>query len=240
MRDPVRRMIPRTILVLLVVAGSSFAALAVDGVIEINQTRALAGDVTPGDFGGFPVWITQPGSYRLTGDLIPPPGIDGINIQSDNVTLDLNGFGVFGSGEVGANDGIIFTDPNVEIRNGSVRGFLRHGIFGAGIGSTHARVIDVRAYNNQIGGIYLEAEGSLVDRCSTFDNGWYGIRATGNGSLVTNSVAQGNTLEGMFLGSRTGYRSCTLVDNNGGNFNPQVSSGRELGENVCGNDLVCP
>ena len=240
MRDPRRRMFPRTMLVLLVAAGSSVAALAVDGVIEINQARALAGDVTPGDFGGFPVWITQSGSYRLTGDLIPPSGIDGINIFADNVTLDLNGFGVLGSGEVGVNDGISLSDPNVEIRNGSVRGFLRHGIFGVGAGSTHARVIDVRAYNNQLGGIWLEGEASLVDRCSTFDNGWYGIRASGNGSLVTNSVAQGNTLEGMFLGPRTGYRSCTLVDNNGSNFNPQVSSGRELGENVCGSDLVCP
>jgi hypothetical protein len=237
MNETIRR---ASMLVLLVAASSSVAVLAVDGVIEINHSRALAGDVTPGDLAGFPVWITQSGSYRLTSDLIPPPGIDGISITAADVTLDLNGFGVLGSGEVGLNDGIIFHDPNVEVRNGSVRGFLRHGIFGVGVGSTHARVIDIRAYNNQIGGLWLEGEASLVDRCTTFDNGWYGIRASGNGSLVTNSVAQGNTLEGMSLGPRTGYRSCTLVDNNGGNLNAQVSSGRELGANVCGSDLVCP
>jgi len=46
--------------------------LAVDGVIPINQVRALAGNTTPGDAPGFPVTISQPGSYRLTGNLTVP------------------------------------------------------------------------------------------------------------------------------------------------------------------------
>ena len=37
---------------------------AVDGVILIDQTKALAGNVTPGDTPGFPVTISLPGSYR--------------------------------------------------------------------------------------------------------------------------------------------------------------------------------
>ena len=57
--------------------------------------------------------------------------------------------------------------------------------------------------------------------------------------MVTNSIAQGNTLQGLFLG--TGYRSNTLVNNNGGNINPQVAGGGfELGTNVCGFNTVCP
>jgi hypothetical protein len=48
---------------------------AVDGVIEINQSRALAGGVTPGDAPGFPVTISARGSYRLTGNLdLTAPG----------------------------------------------------------------------------------------------------------------------------------------------------------------------
>ena len=43
-------------------------AFAADGVIEINQARAKAGGVTPGDTPLFPVTISQPGSYRLTGN----------------------------------------------------------------------------------------------------------------------------------------------------------------------------
>ena len=42
---------------------------AVDGVIEINQAKALAGGVTPSDTPGFPVSIDTAGSYRLTGNL---------------------------------------------------------------------------------------------------------------------------------------------------------------------------
>jgi hypothetical protein len=50
-------------------------AFARGGIVEINQEIALAGGVT-GDFlsdtPGFPVVLTQPGAYRLTGDLVVP------------------------------------------------------------------------------------------------------------------------------------------------------------------------
>jgi len=42
---------------------------AVDGVTEVNQTRAVAGGVTSDDTPGFPVTLNHPGSYRLTGNL---------------------------------------------------------------------------------------------------------------------------------------------------------------------------
>ena len=45
---------------------------AVDGLIEINHAKALAGGVSPGDLGGYPVTIDAPGSYILTGDLNAP------------------------------------------------------------------------------------------------------------------------------------------------------------------------
>ncbi len=73
-------------------------AFAVDGVIEINQARATAGSVTAGDTPGFPVSINATGSYRLTGDLNVPAGLDGIDVNSDDVTLDLNGFNIVGGG----------------------------------------------------------------------------------------------------------------------------------------------
>ena len=44
-------------------------AFAVDGVFEINQVKAEAGGVSPGDTAGFPVHLNQEGSYRLTGDI---------------------------------------------------------------------------------------------------------------------------------------------------------------------------
>ena len=42
----------------------------------------------------FPVTISEPGSYRLTGNLKPAAGpVDIIEITTGEVVLDLNGFG---------------------------------------------------------------------------------------------------------------------------------------------------
>src|SRR5438477_1054895 len=72
-------------------------AFAVDGVLLIDQNRALAGNVTPGDTPGFPVTISQSGSYRLSGSLtVPDMNTTAIQITADNVTLDLNGFSIIG------------------------------------------------------------------------------------------------------------------------------------------------
>ena len=86
-----------------VVAGLYLAAAghAVDGVIEINQAKALAGDVTPGDAPGFPVSLTVGGSYRLTSDLtVADENAHGIvlspGVGPDEFDIDLNGFTVAG------------------------------------------------------------------------------------------------------------------------------------------------
>ena len=71
-------------------------ALASDGVIEINQAKALAGGVTAGDTATFPVTISEPGSYILTSDLMTSGPM--IDITVGNVTLDLNGFTLSNSG----------------------------------------------------------------------------------------------------------------------------------------------
>ena len=71
-------------------------ALGVDGAIEINQARAIIGGVSGGDSPGLPVSITEPGNYRLTGNLDVDEATTAVSINSDNVTLDLNGFSIIG------------------------------------------------------------------------------------------------------------------------------------------------
>ena len=220
--------------------GLSIPALAVDGVVEINQRRAEAGDVTPGDSPGFPVFINDPGSYRLTSDLVAPSGIGAISIKTDHVTLDLNGFSVLGGGEVGSANGVSFgAQDNVEVRNGTVRGFLGHGVFGSSF-SLHARVINVRSSDNVMTGIELQGPGSLVEGCEAMGNGGRGIKVS-NGSLIINSIARDNGAEGLALATDGGYRSNVVTNNNGGNLFPQVGgTGEELGPNYCGTNTVCP
>lgn len=113
-------------------AMAAVPASAVDGVTLIDQNKALAGNVTPGDLAGFPVTLTRPGSYRLSGNLTAPAGAHGILIASPGVTLDLNGFtlsseGLGGGFPYGVTDGSTIgnpiNQPRAEIRNGHIAGF---------------------------------------------------------------------------------------------------------------------
>ena len=84
-------------IVTALVALTPTVASAVDGIILIDQNKAMTGNVTPGDAPGFPVSITQPGSYRLTTNLIvADPNTNGIEISANHVTIDLNGFAIIG------------------------------------------------------------------------------------------------------------------------------------------------
>ncbi|MEM7206177.1 MAG: hypothetical protein AAF628_38345, partial [Planctomycetota bacterium] len=72
-------------------------AAAVDGVIEINQAGALQGIGVGTDTAGFPVTLSESGSYRLTGNLEPTgAATDVIEVTADDVWIDLNGFSIRG------------------------------------------------------------------------------------------------------------------------------------------------
>lgn len=114
----------RKFILALILAGLPGSAFAVDGVVLIDQNRALAGSVTAGDTPGFPISITQPGSYRLSGNLTAPANTSAINITANNVALDLNGFTVTANivdvGIFGLVNTILIGGTDVSIKNGSV------------------------------------------------------------------------------------------------------------------------
>ena len=113
----------------VVVSALAAPAGASDGVIEINQARAMAGGITPDDFGGFPVTISASGSFRLTSDLTVAANFGAIYVTASDVTIDLNGFTIYGGGGSIA-DGISIPGvQNIEIKNGTIRGFSRNSIF---------------------------------------------------------------------------------------------------------------
>jgi hypothetical protein len=175
-------------------------ARPVDGVIEINQARALAGGVTPADAPGFPVVIAQPGSYRLTGNLDVsgspnPENATAIAITSHFVTLDLNGFSIVGpsvcSGSpvsscapTGTGVGISAHANQIRISNGVVRGFGSSGIW-----ADNATVERVQVFGNGAFGIWLTGGGS-VSKCTAIGNLYHGI--TGEAVLVDSSRALDN------------------------------------------------
>jgi len=177
----------------------------------------------------------------------PYQGPTMVNRYNMYPSADLNGFTILGAGPgSGFADGIFIFGNNVEVRSGTVRDFGRHGIFSRNAGKCFdctdaegVRIVDVRAIGNLFNGIRLESQGGLVEGCSAHTNGNAGINAQGNGTLVKNSVARNNKTYGIIGGSNSGYRSNVLTANNGGDLNPQVLGGVNLGENLCGT-AVCP
>lgn len=119
----------RIILALVFFCGIPTCLFAVDGQVLINQATVNAA-------GGFPYKITQPGSYKLSGNLtlatsLTPNyfGMDvGIVIAANNVTLDLGGFSITVNDTFGTQLGHPFygiaesgSFTQVTIQNGMVR-----------------------------------------------------------------------------------------------------------------------
>ena len=102
------------ILALALIPGHAFG---VDGVVLINQSTVMAA-------GGFPYVISQPGSYKLSGNLVVDAGKNGIEISVSNVFFDLNGFdiscgGATGSHRVACISGIAAVH-DISIQNGTI------------------------------------------------------------------------------------------------------------------------
>ena len=190
-------------------SGSSSAS---SGAVLIDQARVEAGGVTPGDAPGFPLTLSQPGSYRLTSNLLVGDLATGaVLITSPDVTLDLSGFEIRGQNEclgagaalnctsmtLGANaprpSGIAvqFAVPmsgSVALENGSVRGFAGHGVSN-GTGPHHT---------------------FTAHRLRVSHNGWSGMQGA---AAATDSVFDRNLGIGIYA-SRGVVRN--VVSNNRG------------------------
>lgn len=203
-------------------------AQAVDGVREINQTQALAGGVTPGDTPGFPVTLSEPGSYRLTSPLVvSSSAADGIQISSDDITIDLNGFAITGpvactgsgtSVSCGAGSGIGIKRDSLEVgtvvHDGTVSGFGGGGIvvgaLNPGFGSEN-RIEDVRVVRNGGDGVQGGLE-TIVARVQAIGNDGDGIDLSRRGRVL-DSVATGNAANGIVVSAAGVVSGCTASEN---------------------------
>ena len=75
-----------------------------------------------------PFTISESGSYVLTSNQVGSSGVDGIVIDADDVTLDLNGFALIGVPD--SLDGIRISGihSNITLKNGTVSGWDGNGI----------------------------------------------------------------------------------------------------------------
>ena len=202
---------------------------ATDGVLEINHVCASSSGCFPGDTAGYPVTINarRGGSYRLTSDLLVP-GLDtnGIVVDANDVTIDLNGFTVIRAscyGETedctpasGNGHGVTRTSIDtlgMSVRNGSVVGMAGSGIV---VGS-QAEVANVRVRWNRIHGIQT-GFGSIVRGNVARQNGSRGITAF-SGSTVTGNSASNNGSDGILISGGSTATNNTSYFNGGDGIN---------------------
>lgn len=159
-----------------------------------------------------PFTISAPGSYYLAGSLTYSGTGNAISVNTgiNDVTLDLMGFSITGSG---SGNGIYMSgSKNVEIRNGTVTGFA-YGINESGSSGVAHRIINVRAVGNT-NGIYLYCTGNLVAGCEASETGsgnyaiYIGWQAIISGCTVTldsgnGIMCSGTVRDNVVIGNST-------------------------------------
>jgi hypothetical protein len=189
----------KSIAIALAMALFPACVFAVDGQALINQSTVMAA-------GGFPYKILQAGSYKLSGNLVVTTiGTDAIDIFSDNVTLDLNGFAIIGPGSCTGSPlqcttqtsrgALTFGNGNT-VKNGAVQGF-GYGVYVTGSGT----VEDVQLKANTLAGIYVSGSGAVLARCTAVLNGQTGIFAVN--AAISDSVANANGVDGFHVTAST-------------------------------------
>jgi hypothetical protein len=191
-------------------------AFAIDGQILINQSTVMAA-------GGFPYTITQPGSYKLSGNLVVSGGSDGILIEASNVSLDLNGFTISGPNTcTGAGASLSCTNATngtgilagpsttTTIRNGSIVGFA-YGLFLYG----RTYIDGIHANENSLIGIDIYPLGirpaAVITKSEASLNGEDGIVA--QQATITQALSDSNGQVGITLSSGSLIGTCSMNGN---------------------------
>lgn len=202
-----------------------------------------------------PFTITTPGSYYLTTNLYGSSG-DGITLNTSDVTIDLNGFALVGTG--GA-EGIYTPNivTNLYVFNGTIRNWsifclgtffanssrferlrLADSVIGIETGS-NCVVADCVSWNagNSENPSLRVADGSIVRNC-TVTGGFNGI-VGGNETLIDSCVSRSNAVA-FQVGTNCTIRNCSATL--GTAFGINASDGASIigcqSENIAGAGIV--
>jgi len=234
----------RTVLLIgVLIAGTGMTVFAGDYLkppgppgSEASRMRTL-NEIEPATpIHSLPFVITNSGKYVVVEDLHGTNGQDGIVVQADNVTIDLNGFTLVGG--TGSGDAIDITGKrqSIAVLNGVVRDWGRYGVYaidafylsvvgitsisngwggtgscpGIGLGK-NSEVRDCISNGSKMAGISVK-DSSVVRNCKTGGNGHRGIDAQ-NGSSVIGCSSYDNASDGIAAYHGTTVTRCTAYDN---------------------------
>ncbi|MFK7897963.1 MAG: right-handed parallel beta-helix repeat-containing protein [Myxococcota bacterium] len=195
---------------------ASLGAWASGGRTEFSQASIEAD-------GGFPVTISAPGNFILTGSLTVPAGTDAFRLAASGVTFDLNGFTIAGpancipgscpNGSGSAFQGVqsVANGRQITLINGNVQGFANDCIRL----SSQARVDGLLVTKCGGTGI-VAADGSMVTNNRVLQTGAHGIDLVGSShppTFANNTVASaglrgGETFYGIQGGRASAGSSC--------------------------------
>jgi hypothetical protein len=202
----------------------------------------------PASAAGFPIVLSEPGSYYFASNITGVAGKGGISVTASNVDIDLNGFHL--AGVPGSGTGLNVTGTSTgsfSLRNGVVRNWgsdgvasfsttgvyedlniISNGSTGLGMNANNiVRRVVVRNHSGYgIRFFSLGSNGSVTDSISS--NNGYGIGLGGSNITVRNSIVTGNTVVGFDVDGTN-----NIVD---GNFIRQNGMGVRMGGS--GNSVV--
>ncbi len=170
--------------------------------------------ISPAHLTSIPYVITQPGSYRLAGNLnaalYPPMSGALIDIRASRVTLDLGGFTLIGNNStVGITVGI---ESGITITNGTISA-CECGVVAENSNSHISRLL----VRGSLGDGLRAGGHSIIENCRADDNGIFGI-VVGFGSRVTQCIASNNASRAsgggiQVTGGFVTIEDCTIMQN---------------------------
>jgi hypothetical protein len=190
----------------------------------------------------FMVKITEPGHYRLTGNLVVPNAdTTAIEINADDVEIDLGGFAVRGPSSCssapvtckpsGPGNGVhAVWRHNIVVKNGTISGMGNVGIY---LEMNTAHVEKVRVEHNAGGGVVLF--GGTLSNSVVQGNGNDGL--IGLDTQVQRSIIRGNQGYGFKAYGESSYAHTSFSGNNNSQEQlrgkPKSGGGNSCGKTPC-------
>ncbi|MFO0835558.1 MAG: hypothetical protein U0638_11345 [Phycisphaerales bacterium] len=201
---------------------------------EVEPRIAINSTNTPGD-GDSVYKITAPGSYYLTGNVALPTtkaiGIEIVSVSADQVSIDLNGYELRGSGATTLIGISSTVGSRVWVCNGSLRDFKQSGVVAEG---NSVMLEKLQVVNCGTPAIHAEGSGTIrdctvadgpgtgfsvtgaftIERCSATLVGGYGFLTAGECVLADCTALQCSS-GGVYTGDNTMVRGSRAVGNLG-------------------------
>jgi len=172
-------------------------------IVPSNQVNILLCEL--------PETIDWPARVKLAGTLYLATANSGITINANDITIDLAGHALIGSGAVWSAIFVNGSQQNITVKNGVVRGWGRNGL---NLWEAENSIISgVMAYENSTNGISL-GSGGMIENCTVKDTGGDGI-VCDDGCSIRNCTVRDNGGSGIVVDESCTIQDCTLENNTG-------------------------